>query len=482
MAAAVSAARSGASVILLEKNWFLGGLWTGGLVLPVIDHEGAAPDGSVVTTLTGFGMEVCGRLREMGMIVRNGAHPIVDPEATKYVLDRFIAESGVRMLYNIYVTQVLMSGDRIDCLICESKSGRCAIRASRVVDCSGDGDVIEWAGESFEHRRHHIGAMWRVGGVTAGCKDATPIKGVYVRHLRGELDQDGLDVFNTSRLQQQYREHIWEDTQKLKTLPGNEDAFLLESPPMLGVRVTRVLDSLHNVRYEDYRGYKEYEDSIGMSGSGGGKKPYWQIPYRSLLPKKCPNLIVAGRCFGYEEKVTYDAREIATCLVTGQAAGVAAALSSARRCSLQELGIDVLQSELRAQLSHGFIRKPQHKVVKRKIGEDAGISGYPFDVLEIVHGPRRKPGEDFVLDATRIMEFVLIGERGFKIVEVGLPPPRDVFGESGEDGVRFFLGAEGQIRIDGVLVLLFHHDQTRGNDGRKHRGNLMADGRGDVDR
>lgn len=349
VAAAVSAARSGASVILLEKNWFLGGLWTGGLVLPVIDHEGAAPDGSVVTTLTGFGMEVCGRLREMGMIVRNGAHPIVDPEATKYVLDRFIAESGVRMLYNIYVTQVLMSGDRIDCLICESKSGRCAIRASRVVDCSGDGDVIEWAGESFEHRRHHIGAMWRVGGVTAGCKDATPIKGVYVRHLHGELDQDGLDVFNTSRLQQQYREHIWEDTQKLKTLPGNEDAFLLESPPMLGVRVTRVLDSLHNVRYEDYRGYKEYEDSIGMSGSGGGKKPYWQIPYRSLLPKKCPNLIVAGRCFGYEEKVTYDAREIATCLVTGQAAGVAAALSSARRCSLQELGIDVLQSELRAQ-------------------------------------------------------------------------------------------------------------------------------------
>ena len=115
--------------------------------------------------------------------------------------------------------------------------------------------------------------MWRVGGVTAGCKDATPIKGVYVRHLHGELDQDGLDVFNTSRLQQQYREHIWEDTQKLKTLPGNEDAFLLESPPMLGVRVTRVLDSLHNVRYEDYRGYKEYEDSIGMSGSGGGKKP-----------------------------------------------------------------------------------------------------------------------------------------------------------------------------------------------------------------
>ena len=74
VAAAVSAARSGASVILLEKNWFLGGLWTGGLVLPVIDHEGAAPDGSVVTTLTGFGMEVCGRLREMGMIVRNGAH------------------------------------------------------------------------------------------------------------------------------------------------------------------------------------------------------------------------------------------------------------------------------------------------------------------------------------------------------------------------------------------------------------------------
>ncbi len=346
VSAAVSAAKAGANVILLEKNYFLGGLWTGGLVLPVIDTEGLSPDGVVTKTLYGFGGEVCDRLKSMDMIVRPHAHPIVDPEATKYVLDQCIVEAGVRLLYNIYATEVVMSGERIDSLICECKSGRVAIKAGVVVDCSGDGDIIEFAGESFELRKRHIGAMWRVGGITTGCKDATPIPGVYVRHTNGEYDQNGLDEFNISRLQQQFRQMMWEDTQKLREMPGNENAFLLETPPILGVRVTRVLNSLHNVRFEDYRGYKDYEDTIGMSGSGKGKQPYWQIPYRSLLPQRCPNLVVAGRCFGFEEKVTYDAREIATCLVTGQAAGVAAALSHRLRTSLQTLDVAVLQKEL----------------------------------------------------------------------------------------------------------------------------------------
>ena len=65
-----------------------------------------------------------------------------------------------------------------------------------------------------------------------------------------------------------------------------------------------------------------------------------------FLPKTCPNLLVAGRCFGYDKELSYDAREIGTCLVTGQAAGTASALALLGRTSVQDVNIEKLQSTL----------------------------------------------------------------------------------------------------------------------------------------
>jgi hypothetical protein len=56
-------------------------------------------------------------------------------------------------------------------------------------------------------------------------------------------------------------------------------------------------------------------------------RPLWQIPYRSLLPKKTENLLAAGRCFCFEKELVEDTRIIGTCLVTGHGAGAAAALA-----------------------------------------------------------------------------------------------------------------------------------------------------------
>jgi hypothetical protein len=103
--------------------------------------------------------------------------------------------------------------------------------------------------------------------------------------------------------------------------------------------------------------YTSYKDSIGMSGGSAlimyqGRKimakerPYWQIPYSSITPKKCPNLLVGGRCFGYDDELSYDAREIGTCLVTGQAAGTASALALLNRTSVQDVDINKLRSSL----------------------------------------------------------------------------------------------------------------------------------------
>lgn len=156
------------------------------------------------------------------------------------------------------------------------------------------------------------------------------------------------------------RKDMWDKTQELRQREGGEGIYLLETPSQIGVRATRVLLSMGNVTLEDSMKYTTYKDSIGMSGGSApimynGKRvatqdrPYWQIPYSSLLPKKCPNLIVAGRCFGFDEALVYDAREIGTCLVTGQAAGTASALAVLKRTGVQDVNIDDLRRCLTEQ-------------------------------------------------------------------------------------------------------------------------------------
>ena len=136
--------------------------------------------------------------------------------------------------------------------------------------------------------------------------------------------------------------------------------FLLDSTTLLGVRITRVLNSCGNVLFEDSLKYKSYEDCIGIGGAdpsikymngtmSGKDRPVWEIPYSSLVPKKVGNLLVAGRCFGFDEGLTYDAREVGTCFVTGQAAGNAAALAVQSRSSVRDIDVKKLQKMLAGQ-------------------------------------------------------------------------------------------------------------------------------------
>ena len=359
VAAAVSAARTGAKVILLERYTFLGGLWTGGLVLPMLSTHGLSPEKEWTKVIWGFSNEIYMRLKKMKMVV-NAKAPCVDPEACKYVLEQYCEESGVQIIYHSWATDAVMSGDRIDAIFLETKSGPIAVRGKYFVDASGDGDLMAWSGEDHYELKYHVGAMFRVGGVPEDMKGAgtkTPISGVRNGHLHGYDDQDGLDVLNLSKLQMQLRKDMWKKTEALRAKEGGEGIYLLETPPQIGVRVTRVLNPVKPVTLEESMNYTSYKDSIGMSGGSApimyqGRKiatrerPYWQIPYSAILPKTCPNLLVAGRCFGYDKDLSYDAREIGTCLVTGQAAGTASALALLGRTSVQDVDIAKLQSTL----------------------------------------------------------------------------------------------------------------------------------------
>lgn len=362
VSAAYAAAREGANVVLIERDGYLGGLWTGGLVLPLNASRALEKDGSARQSCTGIMGEMVTRLEEMNMIYPNDGHsgPVPDPEATKYMLQCMLEEVGVQVIYYALACDLVLDKHTIKAVIIETKSGRLAVTGKQFIDCTGDGDVFAWAGEDFELRKYHVGAMYRLGGVPEemhlGTK--TPIPGVRSMNIRSESDQDGLDVINNSRLQNLIRKRIWEETENLKKQEGGEGIYLMDTPAKLGIRMTRVLKGQYCVSMDDSMNWTEFPDCIGLAGRDAsaqykGKKyrwnerPIWQIPYRSLLPLKTDNLLVAGRCCCFDEGLTWDAREVGTCIVTGQAAGTAAALCIRENTQPGKLSVQLLQSVLR---------------------------------------------------------------------------------------------------------------------------------------
>ena len=368
-AAAIAAARGGAETWLVERYNHLGGLWTGGLVLPLLQTHGQSKDNKTIQVIHGLGGEMYDRLKQMGMTYRE-INPVIDPEAGKYILDEMISDAGVKMLYHTWCAQVLMDGKTIKGVFVENKSGRQVILAKVVIDCTGDGDIFHWAGESYDEMKYHIGLVHRLGNVDRITSDVpeakrylggpTPLKSVNWVNMWGEVDQSGTDVLNLSRLQMKYRKEIWENVEKLKQIPGHEEVFLLDTASQLGVRVSRILDGEYRLTLEDSMTYKNFDDSIGVSGAWTtmlykGKKvpreerPHWQIPYRSLIPKTIENLLVAGRCFCFERDLVEDSRIIGTALITGHGAGAAAAIAVKQRETVRNIDRSRLRKLLTEQ-------------------------------------------------------------------------------------------------------------------------------------
>jgi hypothetical protein len=351
-AAAIAASRTGAETYLVERYNHLGGLWTGGLVLPLLSTHAVDRQQRTRQVIFGIGGEMSQRLRDLGMSIQE-INPVVDPEAAKYVLEEMIVESGVKMLYHTWASNVIMDGNTIRGVFIESKSGRMAILAKVVIDCTGDGDLFHYAGEQYEVMKYAIGLVHRLGNIDRINKNKegyekldigkpTPFPGVNWVNMWGQVDQDALDVLNLSRLQSEYRREIWQKAQKIRQTPGYEEVFLLDTASQLGVRMSRILDARYKLTLEDTMTFKSFDDAVGISGAWttilyNGKKvtrekrPYWQIPLRSLIPKKTENLLVAGRCFGFERDLAEDTRIIGTCLITGHGAGAAAGLAIRER-------------------------------------------------------------------------------------------------------------------------------------------------------
>ena len=141
-------------------------------------------------------------------------------------------------------------------------------------------------------------------------------------------------------------------------MPGCEDAKLRNFGMTIGIRDTRKIDALYNLTGEDVREQGRFEDTIGIfpefiDGYGILILPttgrYYQVPYRSLVPKGVGNLIVAGRSIGGDKVSHASTRNMMCCTVSGQGAGVAAAISLQTDQPFDRLDVPGVQAELRRQ-------------------------------------------------------------------------------------------------------------------------------------
>ncbi len=151
MAAQAAALVPDTKVMLIESRGILGGNMTIGL--PLLGFLGRK--GNVV--IKGLPGQFVERLQAQGLATHHRACPLhvsltmIDPEGTKRLAFQIIKECGIELLMYAFATDVIMDGDTVKGVVIDSKKGREAILAKRIVDCTGDGDIAFRAGAPMNY-------------------------------------------------------------------------------------------------------------------------------------------------------------------------------------------------------------------------------------------------------------------------------------------------------------------------------------------
>ncbi len=183
--------------------------------------------------------------------------------------------------------------------------------------------------------------------------EATYMNMVYMRNL------DPTDVRDLTRAEMEGRQQaIWAIAALKKYTPGFENAKLRTFGASVGIRESRKIIGEYNITADDVRNEARFEDSIGIFPEfldayflvvipTTGR--YFQVPYGIMVPQKVENLLVAGRCVA-GDKISHAAmRQMMCCTVTGQGAGVAAAVSVKDNVTCRRVNISKVQKALEKQ-------------------------------------------------------------------------------------------------------------------------------------
>ena len=419
MSAAISSARAGVETMLVERYGCFGGNLTH------VGVEGIAwyrRSGTVDVEGIGIEFEQRAKAQNASYDEPQSFSQGINSELFKVLADNWIQEAGIKRLLHATAVDVLRDGNKLTGIVIQTKSGRHAILAKRIVDATGDADIALLAGaptrktpkeemmavtvmfscsgvnkkkfleyirenpmrykdwgkewsiqtdgkeddlfspyldEPFEKARANgliPSGLKGIGGTWSGISDVGDATYLNMVHMHG---YDGTDVWDLTHAEIEGRRQAMLAVKALQQFaPGFEHANLRNFGMTLGVRDTRKIVGRYNLTEDDVRHQGRFNNAIGIfpefiDGYGVLVLPttgrYFQIPYDALVPKQVDNLLVAGRSIAGDKISHASVRNMMCCTVSGQGAGVAAAISVKHGKSTSEIEIEQVQEELKHQ-------------------------------------------------------------------------------------------------------------------------------------
>lgn len=393
--AAISAARRGLKVIIIESTAMLGGMATSGLVGPFMTNYDRDCKNK---TVGGIFDEIIDRLKEYSAVIppeetdaptlhtsfiERYHHHVTpfDPFYLQIVLDDMMKESGVEILCYTRFADCIMKNNKIETIVLAAPEGLISVSAKLFVDATGIAAVAEKAGVPTYKGHEESGVpqpatlMFEVENVDNEeyeeyhARPEYPVKAYKMpddhRYKVNHYHVFGVDAANAKSLTKAHIEARHQVLDAFKVLtdktPGFKDASISGVASVLGVRESRHIEAEYKITVEDVTNGTKFDDRIAAYGYGldvhrrslnesGNFKievaNRYYIPFRSLLPKNCTNLLVAGKTIGCESQAVGGMRCMPAAMAMGQAAGTACAISLNDNSSLRDVDIKKLQKQL----------------------------------------------------------------------------------------------------------------------------------------
>ena len=395
--AAVAAAREGASVALIERYGFVGGMATAGMVNPISVFR--YNDQLVVG---GIPWELVCRMEKAGgaQIEYPLGNVSIQAESFKLEAQRMLLEAGVTLYLHAWVSDVLMDANRrVTHVVIVSKSGTQALAGRCVVDCTGDGDILHMAGvpmQSYDGPVQPASLEFLIGGVDTDrvenihhSRQGVNYHVLSMQQKLRALAQDpanqvpnfggpwfcwtlapGQLVVNCTRIEADMADErdetraecmLREDVHRMVALFREHfepfrNAYLIATAPQAGARETRHMRGAHVLTGQEYLNAVPFPDAIGRGCHPIDihspdpaeqrchflKEPAY-IPYRCLYAPGFPNLLVGSRCLSADREASASIRVMASIMGIGQAAGVAAAQSCRQGVDVCDVDVHALQ-------------------------------------------------------------------------------------------------------------------------------------------
>ena len=344
IASALAASRNGADVLLLEREYILGGLGTAGIVtiyLPLCDGEGHQVSFGIAEELFMLSMKHGAEDRYPKAWLENGTleekikkrfEVQFNPHIFAMAAEKLLLDNGVRILYGTTAVSVHKTDNKIDAVIVENKSGRYGIAVEKsVVDCSGDADICKLSGaETANFGQGNILAAWHYSlskeGLKLRMKGACDIPDkLKTEETKALIPRrfTGLDGKELSEMVQMSHERIYNDV--LENKEKDESYVPVTLPTIPQIRMTRRIAGIYTM--DDTEMHKDFDDSVGTFSDWRKRGPVYKLPFSTLYGKDVKNLICAGRCISVTDAMWDITRVIPVCAVSGEAAGTAAAMT-----------------------------------------------------------------------------------------------------------------------------------------------------------